>query len=184
MLTILTLTFLIILGISILMTLSAYLSAFFGSMWVPTSQKTVQQMLTLANLQPGQTLVDLGAGDGRVVILAARTFGATAVGVEIDPLRCLLANLLILGLGLRGQATVYYGNVFKFDMPQPDVVFIYLTRESNRRLKPRLARLRPGTKIVSRFAIPGWNALAVSDTAMIFLYEVGNTGPQVKTRLI
>jgi len=117
--------------------------------------------------------------------MAAQKFKAQAIGAEIDPLRWLLANFFILMRGARKRAKVYYANVFDFDLTGADVVFIYLTRPSNQRLKSRLAQqLRPGAKVVSRFAIPGWNALAISDTAMIFLYEIGNVGPEVETKLI
>lgn len=177
--------FLWVLGISLILMLSGYLPIFFGAMWIPTSRGVIKQMLELAQLQPGQRLVDLGAGDGRVVIMAARMFKAEAIGVEIDPLRWLLANFLIVLWGVRRRAKIHYANVFDFDLTGADVVFIYLTRPANQRLKSRLAQqLPPGTKVVSRFAIPGWNALVINDSAMIFLYEIGNTGPDVKTRLI
>ncbi len=142
-------------------------------------------MLRLAEVKAGQRVIDLGAGDGRVVLIAAREFQAQAVGVEIDPLRCLLANGLIILLGLQQQAWIYYASVFDFDLQGADVVVMYLTKATNYRLKPRLiAQLRPGTKVITRFAIPGWTAQVLNDTAMIFLYEVGHTGADVETELI
>ncbi len=179
------LIFQIILAVSLVMLISAYLANFFGGMWVPSSLETVRQMLRLAEIEPGQRLIDLGAGDGRVVIMAARQFQAQAVGVEIDPLRCLLANSIIILLGLQKQGWVYYGDVFNFDLTGADVVVMYLTKAANHRLKPHLtAQLRPGVKVITRFAIPGWQAQLLNDTAMIFLYEIGNIGPEVETKLI
>ncbi len=181
----LTLTFQCVLGFSLVMMISGYMAAFFGAMWIPSSQKTIRQMLELADLQPGQHLVDLGAGDGRIVIMAARAFQVTAVGVEIDPLRYLLANALIMLLGLRRQARIHYANVFHFDLTGADAVIIYLTKPSNARLKPHLAsQLQPGARVVSRFAIPGWTPLALDDRSMVFLYEIGNTGPEIQTKLL
>jgi len=178
-------TFQVVMALSVIMMTSAYLSAFFGSMWVPSSLGTVQKMLRLADLQPGQRLVDLGAGDGRVVIMAARKFQAEAVGVEIDPLRYVLANFLIVLLGLRRQAWVYYASVYDFDLAGANAVIIYLTRGANEKLKPHLAeQLRPGAKVVARFAVPGWTPLAMDDTKMIFVYEIGNVGSEVKTKFI
>lgn len=177
--------FQILLGLSLVSLLSAYIANYFGGMWVPSSFGTVRNMLALADLKPGQRVVDLGAGDGRVVIMAARQFEARAVGVEIDPLRCLLANGFILLLGLRHRAWVHYGDVFTFDLTGADVVVIYLKKAANNRLRPRLVeQLRPGVKVISRFAIPGWTAQLLDDTNMIFLYEVGHTGLEVETKLI
>lgn len=174
-----------VIAISFIITISAYMAAYFGAMWVPSSLTTTHKMLTLAQLEPSQKVIDLGAGDGRVVILAAQQFGANALGVEIDPLRCLFANGLIMLMGLRRQAWVHYANLFSFDLTDADVVIIYLTRASNARLKARLTeQLRCGTRVVTRFAIPGWTAQIVSDRDLIFLYEIGNTGFEVETRLI
>jgi len=179
------LLFQIILLLSLIIVISSYMANFFGGMWVPSSMGTVHKMLQLAELQPGQKLVDLGAGDGRVVLLAARQFEANAVGVEIDPLRALFANGLILLMGLRQRARVYYADVFNFDLTGADVVVMYLTKATNNRLKPRLlAQLEPGVKVITRFAIPGWSALLLDDNAMIFLYEIGNIGPDVETELV
>ncbi|MDM8521451.1 class I SAM-dependent methyltransferase [Anaerolineales bacterium HSG6] len=179
------LLFQITLLLSLTIVISSYMANFFGGMWVPSSLETVRKMLQLADLQPGQTLVDLGAGDGRVVLLAARQFEANAIGVEIDPLRTLFANSLILLLGLRHRAWIYYADVFNFDLTGADVVVMYLTKATNNRLKPRLlAQLEPGTKVITRFAIPGWSARLLDDNAMIFLYEIDNSGPEIETELV
>ncbi len=163
-----------------------YLPALWGAPYVPSSWKTVKKMLQMAEVQPGQRVVDLGAGDGRIVIAAARLFKAQAVGVEIDPLRCILANALILLLGLRGRARVHYGNMMSFDVSDADVVTLYLLQGTNQALKERLAeQLRPGARIVSHsFSMSGWAPAAIDDDKGIFVYEVGNTGPEVRTRFV
>ena len=96
----------IAIGISLFAAAWSYLPTLWGAPWVPSSLRTVNKMLLMAEVTPGQKVVDLGAGDGRIVLLAARRFAARAAGVEIDPLRCLIANALIWGLGLRRQAHV------------------------------------------------------------------------------
>lgn len=168
----------ILLGIAAFALVSSYLSTLWGAPWAPTSLATVDQMLRLAAVQPGQTVVDLGAGDGRIVIRAARRFGARAIGVEIDPLRCAIANGIIRLLGLRHQARVEYGNMFSLDVEQADVVTLYLLQGTNQRIKSLLGQqLRPGAKVVSHvFSFSGWTPVAIDESKRLFVYEIGNTG--------
>jgi SAM-dependent methyltransferase len=175
----------IIFGLAVFAFVSAYLPTLWGAPWAPTSLRTVRHMLRLADVQPGQTVVDLGAGDGRIVILAARRFGAQAVGVEIDPLRCLIANALIVLLGLRGRAQVVHGNMFSYDLAQADVVTLYLLQGTNQRIQSRLAaQLRPGARVVSHaFSFSGWTPVAIDERRRLFLYEIGNTDP-VRTQFV
>jgi SAM-dependent methyltransferase len=144
-----------------------------------------KEMLRMADVQPGAKMVDLGAGDGRIVIAAARLPGVQAVGVEIDPLRCLVANGLIALHGLRGRARVHWGNMFDFDLSDADVVTLYLWRSTNRRLAPSLVeRLRPGAKVISHhFPVANWIPLAVDPRERIYAYEIGNTGLDIRAML-
>lgn len=176
----------VLLGIAILALVSCYLSTLWGAPWVPTSVATVDQMLRLADLQEGEYLVDLGAGDGRIVIRATRRFGARAVGVEIDPLRWLVANTAIWLLGLRGRARVVHGNLFECDLSAADVVTLYLLQGTNQRIKPYLGQqLRPGARVVSHaFSFDGWTPTAIDEARRLFVYEIGNTGPEVRTRFL
>jgi SAM-dependent methyltransferase len=176
----------ILLGIAVFALVSSYLSTLWGAPWAPTSLATVDQMLRLADVQPGQTVVDLGAGDGRIVIRAARRFGARAIGVEIDPLRCAIANGVIRLMGLRLQARVEYGNMFGFDLGQADVVMLYLLQGTNQRIKSLLdEQLRPGAKVVSHvFSLTGWAPVAIDEDRRLFVYEIGNTGSDVQTRFL
>jgi hypothetical protein len=174
------LIFRLFLGLTLFIGCSALVSTLWGAPWVPTSIRTVKKMLTMADLKPGEKLVDLGAGDGRIVIVAARTYRAHAVGVEIDPLRCLFANTLIRLLSLREHAHVYYADMFDFDLADADVVSMYLLQDTNQRLKTRLAeQLQPGARVISRtFSISDWTPVAIDDERGLFLYEIGNTDPE------
>jgi hypothetical protein len=176
----------ILLGLSVLALVSCYLPTLWGAPWAPTSLSTVDRMLRLADLGPGQTVVDLGAGDGRVVIRAARQFGAYALGVEIDPLRCAIANAIIWMLGQHDRARVVWGDMFAHDLSQADVVTLYLLPGTNQRIQSYLCKsLRPGTRVVSHaFSVPEWTPVFTDEQRRLFVYEIGNTGPDVWTRRV
>jgi hypothetical protein len=169
---------------SLLLTLWIYLPVFWGAPWVPISLRVANKMLVMADVKPGQTVVDLGAGDGRLVVLAARKFKARAIGVEIDPLRWLVANFSILVLGLRGKAEVRWGNMHRFTVAGADVVTLYLLQGTNQVLKDNLEKsLHPGAKVVSHmFSMSGWTPIALDDRNGIFVYEIGNTEGEVNTK--
>jgi SAM-dependent methyltransferase len=124
--------------------------------YLPTPQSAVVQMLELAGVKPGELVYDLGCGDGRIVITAARRFGARGVGVEIDPalVRRSRANVRRHRLGKR--VTIRQADIFQIDFSDADVVALYLLPELNARLLPRLRKLKPGARIVSfEFDMPG-----------------------------
>jgi phospholipid N-methyltransferase len=163
-----------------------YLPVPWGAPWVPSSRKTIRKMVELVEVKPGERVVDLGAGDGRIVILAAREFGAEALGVEIDPLRCLIANTLIRMKGLRERARVVCGNMNDFDLSEADVVTLFLLQSSNQKLKERLGQgLKKGARVVSHtFSMTVWTPVAIDDQLKVFLYQIGNIGPDVRTIFI
>jgi precorrin-6B methylase 2 len=172
----------IALGIALVALVSTYLSTLWGAPWAPTPLDRVDRMLRLACVQPGEMVVDLGAGDGRIVIRAARRFGARAIGVEIDPLRWLIANVAIRALGLGTQARVVRGDMFAYHLGKADVVTLYLLEGTNQRLRPHLAgSLRPGARIVSHaYSLQGWTPLAVDREHRLYLYEIGDTTPSAQ----
>jgi len=118
----------------------------------------VRQMLILAELKPGETFYDLGAGDGRTVIMAAKDFGAKAVGVELREDLAKKALNSIYELGLDRRVEILQDDIFKVDLKLADVVFLYLTTSANEKIKPKLeSELRSGTRVVSHdYEILGW----------------------------
>lgn len=145
----------------------------------PTPQGVVERMLELAGLKPGETLYDLGCGDGRIVITAAQKFQAKAVGVEIR--RDIYESTLgrVRSLGLNDTVRIVSGNALKTDVSQADVVTLYLLTSSNDRLKPVLSTMKPGARVVSHdFEIRGWKAVATERMMvgtrphMIYVYQI------------
>jgi len=128
--------------------------------FVASPPDVVRQMLILSGVKPGETLYDLGCGDGRVVIMAAQDFGARAVGVELREDLVKQAMSKIHELGLDGRAKILHSDMFKVDVSQADVVTLYLTTSANDKLRPKLeSELRKGTRVVSHdYEILGWRA--------------------------
>jgi SAM-dependent methyltransferase len=117
--------------------------------YVPTPQEVVDRMLELAEVKEGDVLYDLGCGDGRIVVTAAKRYGVRAVGIDIDPKRVEESRENVRRGGVAGRVTIKQGDIFQEDLGGASVVTLYLIPNLNARLRPRLARLRPGTRIVS-----------------------------------
>jgi SAM-dependent methyltransferase len=145
-----------------------------GAPWVPTPMSMVHKMLQMAEVGPGDTVYDLGCGDGRTIVTAARRYGARAVGVEIDPLRYLWCQMLITVLGLRGRVRVVFGDFFEQDLRDADVVTCYLLSGTNKKLEGKLQReLSPGSRVISYyFLFPGLNLLSKDSEARLYLYDL------------
>jgi len=146
----------------------------FGAPWFPTPYETVHMMLEMAGVRPGEVVYDLGSGDGRIIIEAARSFGARAVGIEIDPVRYLWTKIKILMLNLQDDVQVLFGNFFLKDLRHADVVTVYLLQGTNVKLMEKLENeLRPGTRVVSNtFTFPGWKIIRQDSKAQIYVYRV------------
>jgi SAM-dependent methyltransferase len=115
-----------------------------------TPPEVVEQMLKLARVAPGDVVYDLGSGDGRLVIAAARDFRARGVGVEIDPKLVAKSREYARRAGVEPRVTFLERDLFQADLSRATVVTVYLTREVNLRLRPKLQReLSPGTRVVS-----------------------------------
>ncbi len=118
--------------------------------YVPTPPEVVDEMLRLAGVKAGDILYDLGCGDGRIVIAAAKRFGIKAVGIDIDPVRIGESNENAATAGVTGKVRFIQQNLFEADFREATVVTMYLLTSVNRRLRPKLlAELQPGTRLVS-----------------------------------
>jgi len=168
---------LLVLGIILIVVTAASISwtHFRGAQWAPTTMSTVDKMLAIADVGPDDLVYDLGCGDGRIIVSAARRFGARAVGIEIDPFRYLWCQALIAVLGLRGRVKVTFGDFFSQDLSDADVVTCYLLQVTNEKLEAKLEEdLRPGTRVVSNyFTFPGLIKVRESGDARLYLCNLG-----------
>ena len=150
---------------------------------IPTPQSVVEKMLEAGRIKPGETVYDLGSGDGRIVIAAAQLYGAKAVGVELRPDLCEKARDRIKSLGLDDKVSILEGNALHVDLSAADVVTMYFLTTSNERLRPNLEHwLKPGSRVVSnQFPIKGWKPAQIvrvragSMEHTIYVYEIGKT---------
>jgi len=126
--------------------------------YFPTPPSVVAQMLQLAELKKGEKMFDLGSGDGRIVIMAAKRFGADATGVEIDASLCRQSNAEIKRQGLDKTARIICGDVANQDYSSADVLTVYLLPNSNTKIRPMLEKqLRKGARVVAHdFEFSGW----------------------------
>ncbi len=126
--------------------------------FVPTSQSLVVEMLKLAGVTKADTVYDLGCGDGRIVITAAKEFGARGVGVDINPGRIQEANENAKRAGVADKVKFVEGDLFTAEIKPATVVTLYLLPSVNLKLRPRLlSELRPGTRVVSHsFDMDDW----------------------------
>ncbi len=149
-------------------------SAMVGAPWLPTPKKRVRAMLKLAEVSEGDVLYDLGSGDGRIIVMAAKEFGANAIGIEIDPLRLLWTRFVIWRHKLHQKAEVIRGNFFHINLENASVVTIYQGHEINKKIREKLSTdLGKGTRVVSyRFIIAGWTPVSVDNDSSLYLYEV------------
>jgi SAM-dependent methyltransferase len=117
--------------------------------FVPTPQPAVDKMLELAEIKPGDVVYDLGCGDGRIVVTAAKKYGVKAFGFDIDPQRVKesLENVRTNKVG--HLVTIKQADIFTLDLSQADVVTLYLLPSLNVRLIPQLEKLKPGARVIS-----------------------------------
>lgn len=127
--------------------------------FVSSPKPVVRKMLEVSNLQPGETLIDLGSGDGRIPIMAAEEFGARGIGIDINEKFIQEATGFAKALGLGEKVTFLHNDIFEVDLSIANVITIYLTTSSNEKLRPKLEQeLRPGTRVVTHdFSMRKWN---------------------------
>lgn len=165
-------TFWIFLIVFIILISAAY-GAISAAPWVPTRQRDVVRMVGLAQIKPGEVVYDLGCGDGRLVFAAARA-GAKATGIEIFVLPYLWAK--VKSFFVPG-ASVRFGDFFRHNLSDADVVFVFLMSESYPRLERKLAaELKPGVRVItSCWPLQRWNPLAATrpnGTVPIYIQKV------------
>lgn len=148
--------------------------------YVPSPQPIVERMLDAAQLKPGETVVDLGCGDGRILITAAKKYGAKAIGFELNRKLVALAREDAERQKLSGSVSIIEGNLLDADLTGADVVTLYLLTDSNSKLRPNLEKyLRPGARVVSHdFEISGWKPKTVEEVHVhgrnhkIYVYQI------------
>jgi ubiquinone/menaquinone biosynthesis C-methylase UbiE len=133
------------------------------AVWVPTSPELVEKMLDMAKVTPDDFLIDLGSGDGRMVIAAAKR-GARALGVEFNPEMVKLAQQFAKEAGVSDRATFVQGDMFEADISKATVLALFLLPDNLKQLEPKFRALPPGTRIVvNSFGVPGWTPEATEE---------------------
>ena len=133
--------------------------------FVPSPATVVEYMLKLADLKSGEVLFDMGSGDGRTVIMAAKTFGARGVGIELREDLAKKAMSSIHQHGLDDRVTIMNDDMFNVNLTSADVVYLYLTTSANEKIKPKLeSDLKKGARVISHdYEIIGWHPTKVEN---------------------
>lgn len=144
--------------------------------YVPTPQSVVDGMLELAEVAKGDVVYDLGCGDGRIVITAAKKYGATGIGVDLNPERIKEANENAKKSGVEEKVAFHEGDLFNFDFSKASVLTLYLLPDVNLKLMPKiLSEMKPGSRVVSHaFDMGDWkpNKQISVDGKSVFLWVV------------
>lgn len=144
--------------------------------YVPTPQRVVDGMLALAEVGEDDVVYDLGCGDGRIVITAAKKYGASGIGVDLNPERISEANANAKEAEVEDRVTFHEGDLFDFDFSKASVLTLYLLPDVNLKLKPKiLDEMKPGSRVVSHaFSMGDWepDEQITVDGKNIFLWTV------------
>jgi predicted RNA methylase len=143
------------------------------SPWWRTSPEIARMQCKLAKIQKGDVIYDLGSGEGTALMIAAKEFGATGVGVEIDPFRVITSKISIAIAKLSDKITIVRKNFFDVDISPASIVIMYLVPKTLARLKPKLLKeLKPGTKVITfvyRIDLP---LIAKDEEHEIYVYQI------------
>ena len=147
---------------------------FYGVPWVPTAKDRIRRALEMVDLKDGELLYDLGAGDGRVLFMAAEVFGARAIGIEASPLQYSYTWLRIFFSGGQAQIQVRRENFHQSDLSDADAVFAYLRPDQTIPMQNVLAtQLKPGARVVAvAFDFPDWKPSDFDEGYLLFTYEM------------
>jgi cyclopropane fatty-acyl-phospholipid synthase-like methyltransferase len=149
---------LICLSLALLWAIALLISTFLNAPWVPLPRKKVERMLKLADIKPNETVIDLGSGDARVLIQAAKDYQAKGIGIELNPFLVWLSRLDILARGLSDRIKIKRDNIYQADISQADVITSYLLLDAMPRLETKLRKeMKPGARVVCyAFGLKGW----------------------------
>ncbi|MCP4141749.1 MAG: hypothetical protein GY755_15995 [Chloroflexi bacterium] len=153
---------------------------FYRLPWVPTAKDRARRALKMVDLKPNELLYDLGAGDGRILFMAAKEFGARAIGIEASPLQYAFTWLRIFFKGRhpfghrQAQIQVRHENFFQTDLSDADVIFAYLTPKLTIRFQDDLAKkLKPGARVIAvAFDFPDWKPSDFDERYLLFTYDM------------
>ncbi|WP_239492899.1 cyclopropane-fatty-acyl-phospholipid synthase family protein [Luteitalea sp. TBR-22] len=155
--------------------------------YVPTPQDVVERMLTMAGVGANDVVIDLGSGDGRLVVTAAKKFGARGIGIDIDPARIAEGRANAKAAGVESRVEFRQQDALEADLSQATVVTLYLLSSSNVKLRPRLlSQLKPGARVVShQFGMGDWQPDKVETftdangtSRTLYLWTVGANTPK------
>jgi ubiquinone/menaquinone biosynthesis C-methylase UbiE len=141
-----------------------------STVFFPTPDEVIEKMLELADVKENDVLYDLGCGDGRILIKAAKERKVKCVGIEIKKELVDEAQKRVAREGLERLIKIVHGDIFQEDISDATVVYLYLTTELNAQLKPKLEKeLKKGTRVVShQFEVPGWRAVKTEGVVDMF----------------
>jgi len=146
--------------------------------WVPSPDQVVERMLQMAQTTAGDFVVDLGSGDGKIVITAAQRYGARAMGVEFNPDMVALSRDNARKAGVADKVSIVQGDFFKVDFSKATVLTLYLLPDLNIKLRPKILALKPGTRVVSHsFDMQEWapDELSMLDGKRAYFWVVPAT---------
>jgi hypothetical protein len=146
-----------------------------GAAWSPTSVRVVDRMLEMAEIVSGDIVYDLGSGDGRIVMEAARKYQAKGVGIEVDPLRVIWSVINVYLMRLNGSVKIVWGNIFHQDISDATIITLFLWQRTNQKLKNKLlSELKPGTRVVSYiWTFDDWIPVSADEYNRVYLYIIG-----------
>jgi hypothetical protein len=170
-----------LLVLAAVLTYFIFASFVFGAGYQPTPAAAVERMLRLAEVGPQDTVYDLGAGTGAIVFRAARTYRATVIGAEVEPVRVLILRLRRRFGPARDHVTIRWGNLFDLDFRNATVVTAFLWPGAMARLRTKLeAELAPGARVVSYYhPMIGWSPEVHDKENLVYFYrwpEAGRAG--------
>ena len=155
--------YIVIIGILILL-ITFIIAGRSAAPWVPTKGKNIARAIAAANIKPGQTVVDIGCGDGRLVFAAADK-GAKAVGYEISLIPYLIAKIRWLFSSQRQNVSIRFKNLWRVNLDQVDILYVFLLPQILGKLEKKLEKeLQPGAKVIVHcWAMPTWTPDSISD---------------------